>query len=59
MLGANRTRSVGFAHDMNVRIPPNLDGYMADFVGYGLLQRQLIPSPVRRGKVRMGVALWV
>jgi len=25
---------------------------------YDLLQRQLVPSPVRRGKVRMGVALW-
>ena len=24
---------------------------------YSLQQRQLVPSPVRRGKVRMGVAL--
>ena len=26
---------------------------------YGLLQRQFVPSPVRRGKVRMGAVLCV
>ena len=52
-------RSVGFAHEIyhsiiKIRQQPNLLSSRGQSPRYSSLQRQLVPSPVRRGKVRMG-----
>ena len=62
----DNSSSVGFAHKtyhLTIQIRQQPNGYPFRHLSrgqspcYSLLQQQSVPSPVRRGKVRMGVAL--